>query len=91
MSGEPEKNTEPQALREVLEGLSIRSNQAKTDDDADGDKKHAFWDTQPVPPMSKPPHLALIADIWLPQPCLSLPQPSPLASIAIEAHACRRL
>lgn len=50
---ENEQTNEPKALREVLEGLSIRSQQAKDDDNPGGEKKHAFWDTQPVPSLSK--------------------------------------
>ena len=51
MAEEKKEPNEPQALREVLEGLSVRSQQAKADDDT-ADKKHAFWDTQPVPALS---------------------------------------
>lgn len=54
MAEEKKEPTEPTALREVLEGLSVRSQQAKSDDDS-SDKKHAFWDTQPVPSLSAPP------------------------------------
>ena len=51
MADDKKDPPEPQALREVLEGLSVRSQHAKSDEDA-GDKKHAFWDTQPVPALS---------------------------------------
>ena len=60
MSGEKPKNTEPQALREVLEGLNVASN---PEAQATADEKHAFWDTQPVPRISKRLHLACIADV----------------------------
>ena len=52
--------TEPQALREVLEGLAVSQrpprnhanpNAAAGSDDAanEAEEAHAFWDTQPVP------------------------------------------
>ncbi|KAL1499435.1 hypothetical protein AB1Y20_011640 [Prymnesium parvum] len=53
MTEEKKEASEPQALREVLEGLQVRSQQAKPGDDDLADKKHPFWDTQPVPSLGE--------------------------------------
>jgi hypothetical protein len=62
MAPKPETGTdgtEPQALREVLEGLAVsqrtpRGGPAAADGaPADDEDAHAFWDTQPVPRLAE--------------------------------------
>ena len=45
------EDSEPQALREVLEGLAVsqRTPGAGATGSPAADEAHAFWDTQPVP------------------------------------------
>ena len=46
----PDSDNEPQALKEVLEGLALSQRPQRTEGAETGDDApHAFWDTQPVP------------------------------------------
>eukprot|EP00900_Chrysochromulina_parva_P025526 jgi/Chrpa1/7607/Chrysochromulina_OHIO_Genome00003646-RA len=45
----PDSDNEPQALKEVLEGLALSQRPQRTEGAETGDDApHAFWDTQPV-------------------------------------------